>query len=98
MPALAKALELPDYFGRNWDALEECIRDLAWLPEGDVALIHEDVPLENDPQALATYLSILSGALRKWTAARNRRLLVLFPPGAEERVKAVLLRFRGSEG
>ena len=42
MDALFEGLQFPDYFGRNWDALDECICDLSWLPPGDVILIHKD--------------------------------------------------------
>ena len=31
MSALSGALEFPDYFGGNWDALDEVLRDLAWI-------------------------------------------------------------------
>ncbi|GCD39121.1 hypothetical protein OEIGOIKO_06950 [Streptomyces chrestomyceticus JCM 4735] len=32
MDRCAKALRLPDWFGRNWDALADCLTDLSWCP------------------------------------------------------------------
>ena len=90
LDALSDALCFPDYFGGNWDALDECIRDLSWLPGGDVMLSHEDLPLSQDFASLSTYLSILKDAVEKWNATGERQLRVVFPPQTESIVERVL--------
>jgi hypothetical protein len=80
---LASQLRFPDYFGANWNALEECVRDLSWLPDGPLVLKHHDLPLAGDVASQKTYLSILSDVVeKKWTVPgqRLRDLFVLFPP------------------
>lgn len=80
--ALSKGLEFPSYFGWNWDALEECLRDLSWLGERQcIVLVHKHVPLSNEEQR-RIYLSILQsaqtaheGALRVVFPERERRLV-----------------------
>lgn len=92
---LHRRLRFPDYFGHNWDALEDCMRDLSWLPPGPVVLMHHDVPLAGDTASQKTYLSILRDTVEKrgevQGGMRFRDLVVVFPPGSQEQV-AWLLR------
>ena len=54
---LARVFHFPDYFGENWDALDECLRDLEWLPaRGYVLRVH-------DAEALWTRLPAAAGKL-----------------------------------
>ncbi len=89
LDALSVGLSFPDYFGRNWDALEECLRDLAWLPAGRVVIVHEKLP-PLDSSSLKTYLSILKGAVEKWRPSDERELVVVFPAADEKTVAAVV--------
>jgi RNAse (barnase) inhibitor barstar len=64
----AQALEFPDYFGHNWDAMEECLADLEWLPaKGYVLLITNagDV-LPDNAEEYETFLEILRDAGEAW--------------------------------
>jgi len=68
----AAALQFPCYFGKNWDAFEECINDLEWLPARSYIFVvtHADRLLHTNNAELATFASILSAAATNWT---NRR-------------------------
>lgn len=59
LEVLYKKLQLPDYFGFNWDALEECMNDFHWITENNIILIHEKLP-KLESHDLKIYLEILS--------------------------------------
>lgn len=88
--AFVRALRFPDYFGHNWDAFEECVRDLDWLPSGDVWVRHADVPLANDPQQLSIYVKVLADAIEELPAEGGRTVFVSFPSDARSTVEAAL--------
>jgi RNAse (barnase) inhibitor barstar len=69
----AAALQFPDYFGENWDALDECLRDLEWLP-GDAYLLvltDADLLLDRDADELGTLLKLLEHAANEWAKAHD---------------------------
>jgi RNAse (barnase) inhibitor barstar len=62
LSAVAKALTFPDYFGGNWDALDECLADLGWLDSPATLVFREaGCVLREAPSERATLLKILSG-------------------------------------
>lgn len=62
------AMSFPAYYSKNWDAFEECIRDLSWVRANGYVLIYEDVwPFpRNDRTAWRTARSIFAEAVDFW--------------------------------
>ncbi|PZP62220.1 MAG: barnase inhibitor [Azospira oryzae] len=67
----AATFDFPSYFGGNWDAFDECVNDLGWLPaRGYVIRVVEPGGFaQNAPQEFATLISILHDAAAQWKSA-----------------------------
>lgn len=70
----AAALQFPAYFGENWDAFEECLSDLEWLPAGGLILFitQSDRLLEESPDDLRTFGDVLRFAAGEWKKSHPR--------------------------
>lgn len=74
--AVAAALRFPDWFGENWDALEDCLTDLSWRPSGGHLLLferHERLSSE----VLHRFIEILTAAAEYW-AGRGTCFFAVF--------------------
>lgn len=95
--ALARVLKFPDYFGHNWDALAECLRDFQWLKENKIMIVHEDLP-QLDDEALALYLDVLLFCLKHWEenktdyqdAFERKELQVYFPLKDKTKIEDII--------
>lgn len=70
---IALALDFPDWFGGNWDALQDSLCDLSWLPgDGYLLLLdHSSGWREADPESFSTLIEILNEAGQHWAAQRQ---------------------------
>lgn len=61
---LADALRFPAWFGHNWDALDDALHDLSWLPASGYVLLFEHAGTLRDAAEddFETLLDILAGA------------------------------------
>ena len=83
---IAAALEFPDWFGGNWDALADCLGDLSWLGADGHMLVFDEAWdwRERDGEDFATLLDICGEAAQGW--ARERKPFWVVVPLAPERL------------
>jgi RNAse (barnase) inhibitor barstar len=77
--ALNHTMKFPAYFGRNWDALEECLCDLERdSAEGYVILFEEPKYLfEASYDTLITFLEVVIAVSMEWAADQVPFYLIL---------------------
>jgi RNAse (barnase) inhibitor barstar len=65
---IANALEFPSYFGMNWDALVDCLTDMAWRPAAGYVLffINGGHFAARAPDDMKTVLTIFGSAVEYW--------------------------------
>lgn len=103
--AYEKGGNFPGYFGRNWDALLDCLRDFSWTTQRRVVIVHTDLPLLDHEEDIREYLEILEMAVNDWNRFRARpfvesrqdlfffvehELIVVFPIELEATVISIL--------
>jgi RNAse (barnase) inhibitor barstar len=86
---VARLLGFPAYFGRNWNALYDCLRDFHWTDSKHVLLIHADLPLITESEQRA-YLEVLRDAVVDWRPDEPHTLNVVFDRSCETKVRRIL--------
>ena len=74
LKALAQGLAFPEWFGGNWDALEDCLTDLSWRPADGHVLLLEDFSLSDE---LGILIDVLASSAEFW-AARGKPFFAVF--------------------
>ena len=66
--AIAQALKFPDWFGGNWDALEDCLTDLSWdKARGYVVLLEHCAEIaRRAPQDIAAAIEVFESVAEYW--------------------------------
>jgi RNAse (barnase) inhibitor barstar len=79
--AIARTLRFPDWFGGNWDALEDCLGDLSWRPgNGHVLVFRNWQALTSDD--LGVLIDVLRSSSESWSGRGKPFFAVLVDPQA----------------
>ena len=70
---MVRAFQCPEGTGRNWDALEECLADLEWLPAKGYVLViaNAEELLAESADEYRTFIELLKDVAEEWAAPRT---------------------------
>jgi len=93
--AVGEALAFPSYYGQNWDAFEECLNDLSWLPAAGYVILYDAVGkfASQQPEEWATARAILQAAAAAWSNEGKPFVVLLRGVGRSAASRAGISRF-----
>ncbi len=74
---VAKAMNFPQYFGRNWDAFEDSLNDLEWAPAKGYVILYPHAGHFAKSPDWKTVLSIFQVAVQRWQQAGTSMYVLL---------------------
>ncbi|MDR5815741.1 barstar family protein [Caballeronia sp. LZ033] len=86
---LYQSLSLPSYFGFNWNALFDCLRDFHWISQERVIIVHERLP-ELESSEMRIYLEVLHDAILNWQPGEEHSVQAVFNACDRNRVEALM--------
>ena len=70
----------PSYYGKNWDALYDCLGDFSWIPQDHIVIIHTSMANLNS-KSKKMYIKIVYDTIKlqtDWIAKGNKCKIVDF--------------------
>lgn len=95
MESFAKTFDFPEYFGNNWDALNDCLLDLdQWMPAKGYILILSIKPEFRDVKLLDKLILIWQEVGKSWSLKRVPFHLIIWPAHLASIVSATIKKSR----
>ncbi len=68
LATIAETLAFPDYFGKNWDALYDCLTDLSWNPAAGYVLLLSgtDILEKKHPEEMSVFREVILSVSLYW--------------------------------
>jgi RNAse (barnase) inhibitor barstar len=90
--ALKTQLKFPEYFGFNWNAVTDCLRDFAWIEQRRIILVHQGRLMLSENE-LSIYVDVLAEAVSDWEDGEHSFEVVF--RGEDREVVENILKFKG---
>lgn len=87
LAALGRGLDFPDWYGTNFDALNDCLTDFSWreAPGYVITLVGADALHAADPASFAALNEVFASAIEQWRV-QNVPLWIFYAGSANGRL------------